>query len=285
MSLSRFPVKSMQGESLPVAELTRSGLVGDRAYALVDTGTGKVMSAKHPRIGQRLLECRAAFVDPSGDATDIPVRISLPDGTTVLSGAPRADATLSGYLGLDVCLQRAAPQGFTIDQYHPDVEDLGPGGHRDTVTESKLGAAFFAEAGIASPVPAGSFLDAYPVSVLTTSTLARLQALGPRSRFDARRFRMNIVVDTPEDGFVEDRWTGQSLRIGDALRLAVVLADPRCVMTTLAQGDLPKDIEILRTLVHHHRVDVAGGLRPCAGVYAVVEASGTATKGDRVSLV
>lgn len=45
-------------------------------------------------------------------------------------------------------------------------------------------------------------------------------------------------------------------------------------MTTLAQGDLPKDIEVLRTLVRHNRVDVAGGLYPCAGVYAVVEASG-----------
>ena len=96
---------------------------------------------------------------------------------------------------------------------------------------------------------------------------------------------MNIVVDNPEDGFVEDLWTGRSLRSGDALRLAVVLADPRCVMTMLAQGDLPKDIEILRTLVHHHRVEVAGRLRPFAGAYAVVEASGTASRGDRVSLV
>jgi len=42
-TLSRFPVKSMQGERLAEAELTEGGFVGDRAYALVETDTGKVM--------------------------------------------------------------------------------------------------------------------------------------------------------------------------------------------------------------------------------------------------
>ncbi len=181
-------------------------------------------------------------------------------------------------------LQQSAPEDFTIDQQHPDVEDLDPEGHRDTVIESRLGAAFFAQAGIPSPVPAGSFLDLFPVSVLTTSTLARLQALRPESRFDERRFRMNVVVDTAEDGFVENGWTGRSLQIGDTVRLTVFLPDPRCVMTARAQGDLPEDTEILRTLVRHNRLDVAGGLYPCAGVYAVVEAAGVIRAGDQVSL-
>jgi hypothetical protein len=285
-TLSRFPVKSMQGERLAAAELTGSGLVGDRAYALVETETGKVMSGKNPRLGTQLLACRAAFVEApgSGDALS-PVRITLPDGTAVTSDAHDADATLSGFLGREVTLQLAAPEGFTIDQYHPDVEGLDPEGHRDTVTESKLGAALFAQAGIPSPVPADSFLDAFPVSVLTTSTLEQLQALRPESRFDERRFRMNVVVDTPEGGFVENGWTGRSLLIGDTVRLTVFLSDPRCVMTTLAQDDLPKETEILRTLVRHNRVDVAGSAFPCAGVYAVVEAAGTIRAGDHVSLV
>ncbi len=285
-TLARFPVKSMQGERLGAAELTERGLVGDRAYALVETATGKVMSGKNPRLGTQLLGCRAAFVAAPGSGDEPPpVRITLPDGTAVTSDARDADATLSGFLGREVTLQRAAPEDFTIDQYHPDVEDLDPEGHRDTVTESKLGAAFFAQAGIPSPVPGGSFHDLFPVSVLTTSTLAQLQALRPESRFDERRFRMNVVVDTPEDGFVENGWTGRSLQIGDSVRLTVLIPDPRCVMTTLAQDDLPTDTEILRTLVRHNRVDVAGGLYPCAGVYAVVAAAGTTRAGDRVSLV
>ncbi|MDQ1456868.1 MAG: uncharacterized protein QOH28_2488 [Actinomycetota bacterium] len=285
-TLSRFPVKSMQGERIATAELTENGVAGDRAYALVETDTGKVLSAKNPSLGTQLLGCRAAFVEAAGPGDEPPaVRITLPDGTTVASDARDADATLSAFLGREVTLQRAAPVDFTIDQYHPDVEDLDPEGHRDTVTESKLGAAFFAQAGIPSPVPAGSFLDLFPVSVLTTSTLAQLDALRPGSRFDDRRFRMNVVVDTSEEGFVENGWPGRSLQIGDRVRLTVFLPDPRCVMTTLAQDDLPKDNDILRTLARHNRIEVAGGLYPCAGVYAVVEAAGNIRAGDQVSLV
>jgi uncharacterized protein YcbX len=284
-ALSRFPVKSMQGEPLTVAQVTEGGVFGDRAYALVEVDTGKVLSGKTPRFGTQLLGCRAAFVASPRLSDELPpVRITLPDGASVTSDSGDADTTLSKFLGREVTLQRAAPDDFTIDQYHPDIEDLDPEGHRDTVTESKLGAAFFAQAGIPSAVPAGSFLDLFPVSVLTTSTLAQLRSLRPDSRFDERRFRMNVVVDTRDDGFVENGWPGHTLELGDTVRLTVFIPDPRCVMTTLAQDDLPKDNEILRALAQHNRLDVAGGLWPCAGVYAVVEAAGSTQQGDRVAL-
>src|SRR5947209_9659906 len=125
-TLSRFPVKSMQGERLTAAELTEGGLVGDRAYALVDTETGKVLSGKTPRLGTQLLGCRAAFVDTpgSGDETP-PVRITLPDGTTTAtSDAEDVDSMLSSFLGREVTLQRSAPEDYTIDQHHPDIEAL-----------------------------------------------------------------------------------------------------------------------------------------------------------------
>src|SRR2546422_89387 len=65
-ALWRFPVKSMRGEKIESAGLTERGLVGDRAYALIDTETGKVMSGKSPRLGPNLLGCRAAFVEAPG---------------------------------------------------------------------------------------------------------------------------------------------------------------------------------------------------------------------------
>jgi uncharacterized protein YcbX len=132
--------------------------------------------------------------------------------------------------------------------------------------------------------PAGAYFDLFPVSVLTTSTLARLTALRPESRFDERRFRMNVIVRTDAVGFVENAWTGQEIQIGDSVRLAVELHDPRCVMTTLAQDDLPRDSEVLRTIARHNRLQVAGGLYPCAGVYAVVASAGSIRQGARVSL-
>jgi hypothetical protein len=284
-ALWRFPVKSMRGEKVEAADVTERGLVGDRAYALIDTDTGKIMSGKSPRLGPNLLGCRAAFIEAPGAGDEQPpVRITLPDGTSVRSDAPDAEATLASFFGRPVKLERAAPEDFTIDQYHPDIEDLDPEGHRDTVTESKLGSAFFAEAGLPSAVPVGAFFDLFPVSVLTTSTLDRLNELRPESRFDERRFRMNIIVSTPEAGFLENGWTGRGLQIGDAVRLHVAIPDPRCVMTTLAQDELPKDTEVLRTLARQNRVDVAGGLYPCAGVYATVESAGTIRAGDGCEL-
>ena len=96
---------------------------------------------------------------------------------------------------------------------------------------------------------------------------------------------MNVIVDTKETGFVENDWIGRSLAIGDAVRVKVALPDPRCVMTTLAQDELPKDTEILRTLTHHNKLQVgAAGEFPCAGVYAVIEASGTLQTGDPVTV-
>jgi uncharacterized protein YcbX len=153
------------------------------------------------------------------------------------------------------------------------------------VTESKLGEAFFAQFGMPSPVPSGSFFDLFPMTVLTTSTLALLSEIAPASRFDERRFRMNVIVRTGAPGFVENDWVGRSLMLGDTVRLAVALPDPRCVMTTRAQDDLPADLDVLKTLTRHNRLDVAGGLYPCAGVYAVVEAPGVINTGDSVSLI
>jgi uncharacterized protein YcbX len=284
--LWRFPVKSMRGERLEQAELAESGLVGDRAYALIDADTGKVVSAKSVKLFPDLFGCKAAFVEPPRSGGELPpVRITLPDGTSVTSDSSDVDRVLSAYFRRDVTLARAAPDDFTIDQYHPDVEDLDPAGYRDMVVEQKLGSAFFAQVGLASPLPVGSFLDLFPVSVLTTSTLEQLSELQPQSRFDQRRFRMNVIIDTEEGGFVENDWIDHELAIGDAVRLGVALPDPRCVMPTLAQEELPKDTDVLRTLTRHNRVQVgAAGLFPCAGVYAVVEAPGTLRVGDRVAL-
>jgi uncharacterized protein YcbX len=284
--LWRFPVKSMKGEPIEQAELTARGLVGDRGYALIDVDTGKVVSAKSVKLFPRMLDCRAAFVEPPKSGDELPpVRITLPDSSTVTSDSSNATQMLSSYFGRNVRLAQAAPDDFTIDMYHPDVENMNPAGHRDTVVEQKLGSAFFAAAGLASPVPVGAFFDLFPLSVVTNSTLDRLNEVRPQSRFDPRRFRMNVIVDATDVGFVENSWIGHRITIGDAVQLHVAMPDTRCVMTTLAQDELPKDNDILRTLAQHNRIQVGdAGRFPCVGVYAVVEATGTMRTGDKVEL-
>jgi uncharacterized protein YcbX len=283
-ALWRFPVKSMTGARLPELELTQAGVLGDRAYALIDADTGKVVSAKSIKLFPDVLRCKAEFVESPKRGGDMPpVRITLSTGLSVHSDAGDVDKVLSEHFHRRVRLARVAPGDFTIDQYHPDIEGADPGGNRDTVVNQKLGAALFASIGASSPVPPGSFLDMFPVSVMTTSTLARFSELAPKSRFDERRFRMNVIIKTHQPGFVENDWVGLELAIGGSVRLNVAQLDARCVMTTLAQEELPQDTEVLRTLVRHNRVQRPGvGRYPCAGAYAVVANQGTVHVGDSV---
>lgn len=283
----RFPVKSMQGESLLEADVTTGGVLGDRAYALIDVETGKVVSAKSAKLYPDMFGFRARFVAQPAVGADKPaVVVTLPDGTRVTSEDTNHDEILSRFFGRKVRLSSVAPKDFTIDQYHPDIADEDPYGRRDTVVATKLGSASYAQAGIPSPVPAGAFFDLYPVSVMTTSTLRTFSEQTPGSRFDERRFRMNLIVDTEPPGFVENEWVGHVVSIEDGPRLRVAMPDPRCVMPMLAQGEeLPRDADVLHTLIKNNRVELDDGKRyPCAGVYAEVESPGQVRVGAGVTL-
>lgn len=282
-----FPVKSMKGALVSETEVTKAGLTGDRGYALSDVETGRIVSAKSVRRFPGMFSCGASYLETPEAGRDLPaVRISLPDGRSVTSDDANAASVLSDFMQREVRLARQAPDDFTIDMYHPDVKDADPAGYRDTVVDQKVGSAYWEDAGADSPVPRGSFLDLYPVTVLTTSTIDNLNRLEPEQTFDERRFRMNIIVRTDQPGFVENDWVGRELGIGDEVRLKIDIPDPRCVMTTLAVDELPNDTEILRALVRHNRIDVGGdGKFPCAGVYALVETPGRVRVGDAVRLV
>jgi uncharacterized protein YcbX len=285
--LWRFPVKSMGGEQLQQAEITEQGVLGDRAYGLIDKDSGKVVSAKSVKLFPNLFQCGAVFVEPPRRDENMPaVEISLPDGTSVRSDSDDVDHVLSAYFKRNVTLAAVAPNDFTIDLYHPDVEGADPGGNRNKVVDQPLGSALFDAIGQEPPVPAGSFFDAFPMTLLTSSTLSRLSELQPESQFDERRFRMNVIVKSEGSGFVENDWVGQEVALGDSVRLGVALPDARCVMTTLAQDDLPNDIDVLRALVRHNKIQVGDlGQYPCAGVYAVVSKQGKLRVGDHVALI
>jgi hypothetical protein len=132
--------------------------------------------------------------------------------------------------------------------------------HRDTVTDEAM--------------PAGTFFDLAAVHLLSTATLDALQKAHPQGRFEVRRFRPNLVIqlDDPEPGYVENGWIDRIIAIGDDVRLRITGPCPRCVMTTLAQADLPADPQILRTAAQQNRAHV--------GVYAAVVQGGLIRRGD-----
>ena len=262
VSLWRYPVKSMMGEELNAADVTERGLLGDRAYALVDSSDGKAATAKNPRKWPRLFDFRATFIEPARPAAKVPpVRITLPDGTSVTSDQGDLSQILSKALNREVTFRAAQRGAVNAEEYWPDMEGLD---HRDTVTDFTL--------------PEGTFFDIAMVHLLTTATLDRLRELYPQGRFEVRRFRPNIVVQlaSGEKGFAENTWVGHTLAIGTTVRLNITGPCGRCVMTTLAQGDLPRDPGILRTAAQHNQVNV--------GVYAAVVRGGTIRRGDPVRI-
>jgi MOSC domain-containing protein YiiM len=89
------------------------------------------------------------------------------------------------------------------------------------------------------------------------------------------------VIESESSGekkndFIENLWVGKKLMIGEDILLSVTGPCTRCVMITLPQGDLPKDLGILRTVAQYNRVT--------AGVYASVHRGGTIRRGDEVRL-
>jgi uncharacterized protein len=262
VSIWRYPVKSMMGEELNSSYVTERGLIGDRVYAIIDEQTGKVASAKNPGKWGKLFDFRAAFIDSPQTVENIPpVRITLPDGSQIFSNHDEIDGTMSKVLGREVSVMKASLEKPSYEEYWPDIEGLAK---REIVTDEAM--------------PPQTFFDIAVIHLLTTSTLDRLRELYLGGRFEIRRFRPNIVVESAseEKDFIENSWVDKKVAIGEDIVLKVIGPCTRCVMITLPQGDLPKDLGILRTVAKYNQVH--------AGVYASVHRGGTIRRGDIVLL-
>ncbi len=277
-SIWRHPVKSMEGERIERARLGENGIPGDRAWAVRDEERGGIRGAKKI---PSLMGCRARYLEePSAERVPAP-ELGLPDGSRLRADAPDAAERVSRAVGRKVTLWplRPASEREHYRRGPPDAADL----------ESELRAVFgrtrdeplpdlaqFPRELVEYESPPGTYFDAYPLLLLTEATLRRLRALAPDSRIDVRRFRPNLVVETPEEGFVEAGWVGRELAIGSA-RLRVVNPCPRCVMITHGFGDVPRDPGLMRTVVREAGQNI--------GVYAIVSRPGELQRGDPVELV
>lgn len=267
-ALWRYPVKSMLGERLPRLAVDHRGVVGDRAYALWDPQAQRVASAKNPRRWAELLAYSARYLEEPSPAAPLPaVEVFGPlagadePPISLRSDDPALVARLAERLGRGVTLLDQAPTGASLDQYWPPVE----------------GRAF---QNVTNPLvlPEGTFFDACPIHAISTATLAALRRLEPDLDFAVERFRPNLLIEPSEavDDFVEERWEGGDLAIGESLVLRVDGGCPRCVITTLAQGSLPESLEILRATARHNRVT--------AGIRLSVRQPGPLAVGDPVRL-
>lgn len=281
--LARYPVKSMLGETVEQIDVGAGGLVGDRAYAVVDRSDGKVASAKNPRKWGRLLECRPRFVEPPDGDRIPPVEIVLPGGETCRSDQPGVDSILSRFIGRDVALTSKAPEDRRFEEVWPDIEGLAPENFIESTSVGRdESGESVSEIALGMAAPPTTFFDLSLLHIMTTSTLAALAAVAPGCDFDWRRYRPNVLIDTGAPGFVENEWVGSQIRIG-GIEARGTFPTMRCVMTTLAQDGLPQDRDTLRAVVAANRLEIAGlGVWACAGLYADLESGGRVAVGDPV---
>ncbi len=268
-SLHRFPVKSMQGDAPDQVVVDADGIVGDRTWALRDIETGRIVSAKRPRPWRALLDCRA-----TGAGDD--VEITLPTGDVYNVHDGGLSVALEAMLGRSVHVEEAvrAQQG-TYDSEWPEIEGISLSGDIELPTNLTGEGTSFIDLGI--------------LHLLTTTSMDSLRQADGELTIDVRRFRPSILLDTPDaSGFPEnDDWAGATLRIGsgdDATEIVVGDPAPRCIMTTLAQGDLPREPQILQTIARINRRTNELGSFACLGSYATVARPGTIRTGDEVRL-
>lgn len=268
--LYRYPVKSMLGERLDHLEIGARGVIGDRAWALRECATDRIVSAK--KIA-RMLDCRAAYEAPPVEGEFAPVKITTPDGRVLHAADRDASAQLSAALGREVAIERAQAGQHTRAGIDPGtifgdvpIENVMPQLTRATMPDS-------------FSLLNGTFFDSAVIHVLATGTLAHLRSLiGADAQLDARRFRPNIVIETGADagGFVEDEWIEGTLEVGDRVTIVAMKPALRCVMTTHRQEELARDLRIIRAAAQFHKATV--------GVFASIGTPGAVRVGDPVLL-
>ena len=275
----RYPVKSMRGERLESCDLGELGLFGDRGWALRDEQVAEIRGGKKL---PGLLHCRAVYVEAPGEETIPAVRIELPDGT-VLEGDPVATGrALSAFLGTTVTLWPRRPRddrehyrrNVALDE--PELKRLlGQSPEEPLADLSVMPADKLAEISEFTSPP-GTYFDAYPIHLLSTSWLETLARHRPESRFEVARFRPNFVMEGAGPGLPELDWCGRRLAIGSA-ELGCEVPTIRCIMSARATGDLPTDMEVLRS--------AASATGRNIGAYATVTGFGRISVGDVVELV
>ncbi|MBZ0111697.1 MAG: MOSC domain-containing protein [Thermoanaerobaculia bacterium] len=212
--------------------------------------------------GEALAEVEASWHGFAGDRRWAFVRDGVPD-----SGFPWLTLRERG----DLCHYRPSfvdpsgpdksrttirtPSGNVLDVSDPALAaELGPGGTR--VIKQDRGV-----------------FDTFPLSLITTQTVAQLgQAVG--RELDIRRFRPNLLVEAvAEVPFPEDDWVGSQLCIG-GLRFRVDKRDGRCAVITIDPETTERDPSILRAVAQ----DRQGYL----GVYGTTVQPGRVAVGDAV---
>ena len=278
--LWRYPVKSMGGERIDSAVVGTNGIAGDRTWAVRDTRAGEITGAKKI---PALLGCVAGTVGPADERGVFQVEITLPDGRSVTTrDGNAADAALSDLCERPVTLEWLRPASDLDFFRHGPRDSDAPRRTIQEIMGMEPGDPFPDFSGLPREIaefatPPGTFFDAYALHIVTTASLAEAARINGESVFDVRRFRPNVLIETPADaaGFYEFGWTGKRIDTG-SVGIGVHAPAVRCSMVMAAQPGLERDRLALRTLVEHTAQNF--------GIYCNVLAAGIMRVGDAVAV-
>jgi uncharacterized protein YcbX len=260
--LVHYPVKGCAGVPMTTARLTRTGILHDRSFMLVDDdgafrsqrGT-PAMAVVRPRVAGDVLVVTAPGADP--------VEIDIDRDGRLL------DVSLFGtWFGIGVDQGDAAAKWFScvldlpcrLVRVRDDHDRDGWGEH-----PGKVG-----------------FADAHAILLTAESSLdelnRRIAARGANG-VPMNRFRPNIVVSGWPRPHTEDRF--RLLSVG-GVELGYSTRAIRCAVPTVAQDTgIASGPEPIRTLADYRRErELGGGVS--FGVKAAVLAAGEVTVGDRI---
>jgi uncharacterized protein len=233
--LWRYPVSSVGGQSLPHLDVSPAGIPGDRRFALFDPASGlSAAPEREPRWRPAL------FLDALRDEALLP-QLRFPGGEIFWLDDSRLGQHLEDHFGF--------------------AAGIGAYGGLDDGADMRF------------PIVSNRYQPA-ALHLVTTASLRQLAQVSGVPPLDPRRFRPSILIETEEgEGFVENAWIGQDIRIGST-PVSVTESTRRCGMTMIAQPEIDERPEILRGIMRHNARNL--------GVYATVADAVTITVGDPV---
>jgi uncharacterized protein len=208
VALWRYPVKSLQGESVTHIAVGAEGLEGDRRFAIFDRETGMGVTGR--RSPNLLFAAARLLADGNAE-------ITLPDGRI-----SEGDEDLSEWLQRPVTLRRADEPGPRRYESPADFEN-------EAATDWN---AFDGSPGAFHDLAVAS------VSLLATSTIGD---------WDPRRFRANVLLDMgPVD--TEVALVGHEVAIGVARLSVRRRLGRCVMTTRPQPGGIERDLDVLRTI-------------------------------------
>lgn len=243
--LNIAPVKGLRLMPAEELEIRASGAVGDRAFVVVDEHEALMETTRTPALVQ---------VAQRWDPATSELTLRFPDGSEVAAvPVPAEPATTGLYDGRRV-------RGRLVSGPHSEAlsDHLGRPVRLIALDDDEIGT------------------DDFPLTLMSTASVAALGEALDDGAPDPRRFRMTITIDGAE-AWEELGWTGRDVAIGD-VRVRVADPVPRCVVTTRDPERGRRDVPVLKALA-----ELRGKRNVTFGVWCEVTRPGFVRSGDRVT--